>query len=79
MINRWMAYQIFKQMNRSSLQLTHHNSLSLVHNDAFNNINWHEQILNTVSSKILQYIHNMDVADYWLMAREYLVWNAAIA
>ena len=21
----------------------------------------------------------MDVADYWLMAREYLIWNAAVA
>ena len=21
----------------------------------------------------------MDIADYWLMAREYLIWNAALA
>ena len=54
----YVTHQIFKQMNRSPLQLTHYSSLNLVHNDAFNiNINWHEQILNTVSSKILQYIH----------------------
>ena len=51
-------HQIFKQMGRSSLKLTHYNSLNLVHNDAFDiNINWHKQIFNTVSSKILQYIH----------------------
>ena len=50
--------QIFKQMNRSPLQLTHHSSFNLVHNDAFDiNINWHKKILSTVSSKILQYIH----------------------
>ena len=36
--------QIFKRMNRSPLQLTHHSSIYLVHNDAFDiNINWHKQ------------------------------------
>ena len=45
--------QIFKQTNRSSLQLTHHTSLNLVHNDAFDiNINWHKQFLNTVNFNI---------------------------
>ena len=44
--------EIFKLTNRSSLQLTHHSSLNLVHNDAFDiNINWHKQILSTVSSR----------------------------
>ena len=52
------THQIFKRTNRSPLQLTHHSPLNLVHNDALGiNINRHEQILNTVSSKILQHIH----------------------
>ena len=51
-------HQIFKWTKRSSLQLTHHSSLNLVHNDAFDiNINLHKQILSTVPSEILQYIH----------------------
>ena len=68
-------HQIFKQMNRSLLQLTHYNSLNLVHNDAFDiNINQHKQILNTVSSKILQFIHKtwtLQIIGQWLENIQY--------
>ena len=38
-----------------------------------------KEILNTVSSW-LQYTHmNMNTPDYWPMAREYSIWNAAVA
>ena len=39
-----------------------------------------KQILSTVSSRFLQYIHQHGcTTDYWPMAREYVVWNTAIA
>ena len=39
-----------------------------------------KQIPSTVSSRFLHYIHQHGHAtDYWPMAREYLVWNTAIA
>ena len=73
-------HQIFKWMNRSSLQLTHHSSLNLVHDDAFDiNINLQKQILSTVSSRFYSIYINMDATDYWPMAREYSIWNATIA
>ena len=37
------------------------------------------QILSTVSSRFYSIYINVDATDYWPMAREYLVWNAAIA
>ena len=38
-----------------------------------------KEIFNTVSSQ-LQYTHiNMNIPDYWPMAREYSIWNAAVA
>ena len=67
-------------MNKSSLQLTLHGSLSLVHNDAFNiNINLQKQILSIVSSRFYSIYINMNAEDYWPIAREYLMWNAALA
>ena len=73
-------HQIFKWMNRSSLPLTHHSPLNLLHSDAFGiNINLQKQILNTVSSRFYSIYINMDATDYWLMTREYLIWNAVIA
>ena len=73
-------HQIFNQTNISSWQLTHHSSLNLVHSDAFDiNINLHKQILSTVSSRFYSIYINKDAADYWPMAREYLIWNATLA
>ena len=73
-------HQIFKWMNRPLLQLTHHSSLNLVHNDAFDiNINLQKQILSRVSSRFYSICFNMDATDYWPMFREYLIWNTAIA
>ena len=67
-------------MNRSSLQLTHHSSLNLPHNDAFDiNINLEKEILSTVSSRFYSIYINMDAKDYLPMAREYLIWNATVA
>ena len=73
-------HQIFKWTNRSLLQLTHHSSLNLVHNDAFDiNINLQKQILSTVSSRFYSIYIHMNAADYWPMARQYLIWNATVA
>ena len=73
-------HQIFKWTNRSSLQLTHHSPLNLLHNDAFNiNINLQRQILSTVSSRFYSIYINMDATNYWPMTKEYSILNTAIA
>ena len=38
-----------------------------------------KEILSTVSSRVYSIYINMNTTDYWPMAREYLVWNVAIA
>ena len=73
-------HQIFKQLNRSLLQLTHHSPLNLLHNDAFDiNINLQKQILSTVFSRFYSIYIDMNGTDYWPMAGEYSIWNATIA
>ena len=74
------THQIFKQMNRSLLQLAHHSPLNLLKNDAFDiDINLQKQIFSAVSSRFYSIYIKMDAIDYWPMARKYLIWNAAVA
>ena len=73
-------HQTFKQTNTSPLQLTHHSSLNVVHNDAFdsNIILAKANSQHSITYIFTVYTSNMDATDYWPMAREYLIWNAAL-
>ena len=54
----------------------------MVHGDAFQISikQQHNQMLLTIPSQIFAVsTFNMNVADYWLMAREFSIWNTAIA
>ena len=74
--------QIFKCTNRSSCWLSHYTSSDVVHEDAFKINIKNSSITKFINSTILDFAittFNMNITDYWLMAREYLIWNAAIA
>ena len=54
-----------------------------IHTDAFKPVYIANKFENIIHTTILRFYRNftatMDTADYWLMAREYSIWNAAIA
>ena len=82
MINTQMAHT-YPSKDTSSQQWDHHKSSKPFHNNAFEIIFIYPlQSLKFSIILILQqeYMHtNMNTTDYWQMAREYSVWNAAIA
>ena len=76
------THQIFKWTNRPSSWLTLFTLSNMVHSNAFQISikQQHNKILLTLQSQIFAVTtFNMNVTDYWLMARKFLIWNTTRA
>ena len=59
--------------------MTHFTSSDAIHDDAFKKKTNIKQQHNSIVLDFAVTTFNMNVADYWPMAREYSIWNATIA